>query len=356
MKIFYGVQGTGNGHLSRARMMAKHFRNYPNVEVQFLFSGRDPDKYFDMEIFGDYITRKGLTFSTNKGKINIFDTLKNVSWCTFVKDVFSLDLSDYDLVISDYEPITSWAAKKADVRLLAIGHQSAFAYDIPVVGDNFITRAIMRNFAPADMHIGLHWWHYDQPILPPIIDTALSNEDTQTPFVLVYLPFENKMDILDALYILCNADWKRRFVCYGNVQSHEIYLDGAIEFRPVSYQGFHQALKQCSAVICNAGFELNSEALHLGKPLMVKAVEGQMEQMSNAHTLVDLGFGESIDNLRWYNIDLWLTQLEKRPSPQCKWPDVSYGIVEWIMQGCDLDNYRELCDTLWKQVDVRDNP
>ena len=25
MKLLYGVQGTGNGHISRARMMAKHF-------------------------------------------------------------------------------------------------------------------------------------------------------------------------------------------------------------------------------------------------------------------------------------------------------------------------------------------
>ena len=50
MKLLYGVQGTGNGHISRARMMAQHFAD-KNVDVQFLFSGRDPEHYFDMDIF-----------------------------------------------------------------------------------------------------------------------------------------------------------------------------------------------------------------------------------------------------------------------------------------------------------------
>ncbi|MBP7664242.1 MAG: glycosyltransferase, partial [Shewanella sp.] len=39
MRILYGVQGTGNGHLSRARVMAKALMKQ-DIEVDFLFSGR----------------------------------------------------------------------------------------------------------------------------------------------------------------------------------------------------------------------------------------------------------------------------------------------------------------------------
>ena len=62
MKIFYGVQGTGNGHIARARVMAKEL-NSAGIDVQFLFTGRAADKYFDMAVFGDYELRTGLTLS-----------------------------------------------------------------------------------------------------------------------------------------------------------------------------------------------------------------------------------------------------------------------------------------------------
>ncbi|WP_275451435.1 glycosyltransferase family protein, partial [Photobacterium sanctipauli] len=60
MKILYGVQGTGNGHISRAREMARALASQ-GAEVDYLFSGRPADQYFDMEGFGDYQTRRGLT-------------------------------------------------------------------------------------------------------------------------------------------------------------------------------------------------------------------------------------------------------------------------------------------------------
>ena len=69
MKILYGVQGTGNGHISRARMMAKHFADR-NVEVDYLFSGRPAEQYFDMDCFGRYEIRHGLSFTTVDGRIN----------------------------------------------------------------------------------------------------------------------------------------------------------------------------------------------------------------------------------------------------------------------------------------------
>ena len=50
MKLLYGVQGTGNGHIARARIMAAALAKRSDVEVDFVFTGREPDKYFDMDV------------------------------------------------------------------------------------------------------------------------------------------------------------------------------------------------------------------------------------------------------------------------------------------------------------------
>ncbi len=64
MRILYGVQATGNGHISRARAMAKALSAYPDLKVTWLFSGRPKERLFDMELFGDYECRICLTFFT----------------------------------------------------------------------------------------------------------------------------------------------------------------------------------------------------------------------------------------------------------------------------------------------------
>jgi uncharacterized protein (TIGR00661 family) len=74
MKIFYGIQGTGNGHITRGRIMAKEFQA-ANLEVTYQFTGRPQDKFFDMEVFNGYQWRDGLTFSTKNGKLSPVKTV-----------------------------------------------------------------------------------------------------------------------------------------------------------------------------------------------------------------------------------------------------------------------------------------
>ena len=51
MRILYGVQGTGNGHITRARHLAAAFNERDDISVDYLFSGRPKHRYFDMEVF-----------------------------------------------------------------------------------------------------------------------------------------------------------------------------------------------------------------------------------------------------------------------------------------------------------------
>ena len=75
------------------------------------------------------------------------------------------------MVISDFEPVTAWAAKTKGISVLGIGHQYAFKHKIPKEGADPIAEMVMKLYAPVDVGVGLHWHHFGQPILPPIIET-----------------------------------------------------------------------------------------------------------------------------------------------------------------------------------------
>ncbi len=130
MKIFYGVQGTGNGHITRARAIAQKFKG-KDVQVDWLFTGRPKDQFFEMDDFGDYQWRAGLTFATSHGNIQYFKTALRNNLIEFIRDIRGLDLSGYDLVVTDFEPVTAWAAKLQGIKTVGIGHQYAFGHQIP---------------------------------------------------------------------------------------------------------------------------------------------------------------------------------------------------------------------------------
>jgi len=341
VKILYGVQGTGNGHLSRARSMSKHLNN-TSFEVDFLFSGRDREKYFDMECFGNWQCKRGLTFITDKGKIKPLATLQQVRAGELMRDIKTLPVNDYDLIISDYEPITAWAAHRAKRPCLGIGHQYAFNHKIPLKGDNAATRLIMNRFAPTSHNLGLHWYHFDAPILPPIIDHWEANGPINANKVIVYLPFEDPAFVTRLLTEFHDF----QFYYFGNFQ--QVETQDNIHFNPVSREKFQLALADAAGVICNAGFELASESIHMGKKILVKPLLGQMEQVSNALALQELELGRAVDRLTIDNIRDWLENFQAK---QVTYPDVAEHIVAWLQQG-KLDDQQDLIEELWAKTNA----
>ena len=95
MKILYGVQGTGNGHLSRTRALLPSLQR-TGVKIDFVFSGRKREDFFDMESFGDFRLFEGLTLFYERGEMRLLKTVTHNKFGRFVRDVYSLDLSDYD--------------------------------------------------------------------------------------------------------------------------------------------------------------------------------------------------------------------------------------------------------------------
>ena len=110
MKILYGVQGTGNGHITRARAMQVALAA-AGIEVDWVFSGRERSRFFDMQAFGDFKVFKGLSFATKAGKVDMIKTFAEASLHQMYQDIRTLDLTRYQLVISDFEPVVAWGAQ-----------------------------------------------------------------------------------------------------------------------------------------------------------------------------------------------------------------------------------------------------
>lgn len=341
MKILYGVQGTGNGHIARARAMANAFQKQ-DVEVDFLFSGRKAKDYFSMEDFGSYQTRRGLTFQTEKGKVSHLKTAMNTNIANLMREVSQLDLSGYDVVLNDFEPITAWAAKKQNIPTIGISHQNAFRYPVPKKGAGWIDHTVLQHFAPTQFHLGLHWYHFQQPILPPIVHTPIVSIYSRHDALLVYLPFEDLEEVTQLLMRFSTY----QFICYHPAIKHA-YQQENVSFQPLSFQSFQHDLQACQGVIANGGFELPSEALSLGKKLLLKPLEGQFEQLSNVATLESLGLAQSMN---WLDPSCVRSWLEDQPAEKVIYPDVAHAIAEWVVNG-EWQHIEPLWSHLWEQVD-----
>ena len=342
MRILYGVQGTGNGHLSRARVMAQALHKQ-GVDVDFFFSGRSAEQFFDMQCFGQYQVQSGLTFATESGRVSIAKTAKQNAWLGFLKDVKGLDLTGYDLVLNDFEPVSAWAAKNQGVPSIGISHQAALNYPVPKVGDNWFNEMMLNYFAPVDIALGCHWHHFGFPILPPFVEVD-AVEQQLAHQILVYLPFEAADEIVSFLAPFSDYTF---LIYHANTPSK--VTPEHIKWHGFDRVGFKAAMASCGGVIGNAGFELASEALTLGKQLLIKPLLGQFEQLSNVAALELLGAAECMKTrLDPQVLRRWL----KAPMPEAiHYPEVGDALVTWLLKG-DWSQPEKLCQSLWQEVEL----
>lgn len=349
MKILYGIQGTGNGHITRARHLANAFASHPDLQVDYFFSGRKADSYFDMGIFGGYQTKRGLTFITENGRIQHLKTVMNNNVFSVLNDIKSVDLNSYDLLVNDFEPITAWAARKKGLPSISVSHQAAFLNTVPTKDQTVLDKMITRCFAPTTYNLGTHWYHFGHDIIPPFVAHDLielskhsSAQSDVNNKVLVYLPFESIDVIREQLLVL--SDWD--FICY-HPSINNSSQEQNIEWHAPSIAKFKRDLAQCSGVLSNCGFELSTECLSLGKPLLVKPLDKQFEQQSNAYTLEQLGLCDVIYSLSAEQIDDWL---QSKRGHQVIFPTDCTPFVDWLKQG-NWSQTEKICQQLWQQVE-----
>ena len=95
MKVLYAIQGTGNGHISRANEIIPILERRVNLDV--LVSGKNSSLKLNHPIKYNF---KGISFEFGKkGGIDFWNTLVNINLIQFVRDLKSLNEST--LLITD---------------------------------------------------------------------------------------------------------------------------------------------------------------------------------------------------------------------------------------------------------------
>ncbi len=282
-KIFYAVQATGNGHISRAQQLYPYLKKFG--EVDFFISGNNANLDFKLPV---KYKSKGCSLHYSKcGGLNYFDVVKNIKPYMMYKDAKSLPLEKYDVIINDFDFVTSLACKLKKLPSVQLGHQASFQSDATPRPDkkSVVGETILKHYAHATNHIGFHFQKYDSFILPPVIkEEFIDVIPTDLNHVSVYLPSFQKHCLLKAFNKLShiNFHW-----FLENIES--IRMEKNITYYPINQNLFNKSLLSCHGLITGGGFETPSEALYLGKKLMSVPIKNHYEQQCNAAAIKQMG-------------------------------------------------------------------
>lgn len=283
MKIFYAVQATGNGHISRAMEILPYLKQYGQVDL--FLSGSNSTLQLDAPV--KYRSKGVCFFYNNGGGLNYLQTLSRFAPLRVMREVRELPVEKYDLVINDFECITSLACRIKKIPSINFGHQASFMSDqVPrPKRKSAMGEFVLHNYARASQYIGLHFKLYDDFILPPVIKkNILAADPKDKGHITVYLPS-------------CSDSTVSRFLNGINDFQFEVFSkevrqsskEGNLLFVPVNKDAFNKSLINCHGIITNSGFETPAEALYLRKKLMVIPIKGQYEQLCNASALEEMG-------------------------------------------------------------------
>lgn len=302
MKIFYAVQATGNGHISRAQQLYPYIKKFG--EVDFFLSGNNANLDSNLPI---RYRSKGCSLHYSKcGGLNYFDVIKNIKPFMMYHDARSLPLEKYDVIINDFDFVTSLACKLKKIPSVQLGHQASFqSNDTPRPDKKSrMGEVILKHYAHATSHIGFHFQKYDSFILPPVIkDVFINAAPTNLNHVTVYLPSFQKHCLLQTFSKLPDIHF-HWFL--DNIDS--IRKVNNITYYPINQDLFNKSLLSCHGLITGGGFETPSEALYLGKKLISIPIKNHYEQQCNAAALKKMGvkvldeIGDDFSNIieNWY--------------------------------------------------------
>jgi len=298
MKILYAIQGTGNGHISRAMSFIPELEK--RGEVDILLSGYQSDISLPWEV---KYKLNGLSFIFGKkGGIDYFNTLKKSNFQKFLKEVSQLPIKNYDLVISDFEPISAWACSFRNKICIGLSNQAAVLHpESPQPNnDDVLGKMVLKFYAPANITFGFHFKSYSEKIYTPVIREAVrALKVTNEGHYTVYLPAYDDERIIKMLEQIPQKKWEV-FTKHNNKK----YIYKNIIIKPIESEAFLNSLAACEGVLCAAGFATPSEALFLRKKLMVIPMKKQYEQQCNALALAQMGV-PVIRSLK----DKWLPQI-----------------------------------------------
>jgi len=297
-KIIYGLSGEGSGHSSRSREMITHLQNQGHI-VKVASYDRG---YRNLKDDFDVMEIVGLRFVNENNKISKYKTLsenlellpEGIESNHRLKQTLFKDFQP-DAVITDFEPMTAYLANYFRIPLITIDTQHRLRYfehnfPLEMKAEAILIENLIRAIVPRPC-ISLITSFYECElknersfICPPILRQAVINKVPRNEgHILVYAT-----QSFDELPEVLKNYTREHFKIYG---FHKEDIDGCLEYRTFSREGFLDDLATSKGVIATAGYTLMTEAFYLGKPYLAFPVKGQFEQEVNAMMLKEEGFG-----------------------------------------------------------------
>lgn len=325
MKILYAIQGTGNGHLSRARDIVPLLKKHCTTHT--LISGTQADLDIPFEINYRF-TGLGFIFGKSGG-VDLVNTYKKNNLKRFLKEVKSLDLSQYDLIINDFEPVSAWAASRQKKICVGLSHQCAVLSEHaprPRIPDP-MGLLVLKSYAPVVEKYGFHFQKFDSNIFTPVIRQEVRMlKPSKGEHFTVYLPSYEDSKIIKVLSRIKNVEWE----VFSKHNTKSLRIDNVF-VRPIENKLFIESMAASAGVLCGAGFETPAEALFLKKKLMVIPMRNQFEQQCNAAALKVIGV-PVIKSLKKKHVETIQEWTMSGKYITVNYPDETEKILENILQ------------------------
>ncbi len=315
MKILYGVCGEGFGHSSRAKTIIPYLQKKGHkVKVITYDKGiKVLKKQFDV------FPIKGPTIKFKKENLDKSETIKKTLENFFsnskkAKKIHNLMKQNFDLCISDMEPLVPILSNWYSLPLLSIDNQHRFSnlkIEVPKeYKKEFLMAKLVVNMflRSADWYIITSFskikikekYKNKSFIVSPIIRPKVKKyKPSKKDFILVY--FTKK----DRNLIKVLKEINEKFKVYGWNKSKKLKN---LEFKK-SGDAFLNDLKNCKAIVASSGFTLISESLYLKKPYLAIPLKGQFEQVFNALYLQKAGLGDFSKKLDKESVQKFLLKI-----------------------------------------------
>jgi uncharacterized protein (TIGR00661 family) len=325
MKILFAIQGTGNGHLSRARDVYPELAKYGQVDV--LISGIQAD----VEVpFPVKYKMYGMSFLFGKhGGVDFLRTARDIRLLRLLRDIRRLPVTDYDIVINDFEPISAWACRRNKKACISLSHQCAVLHPdapLPASGDPF-GRLVLKHYVPATHAYGFHFKAFGENMYTPVIRKEIRQvTPTNKGHYTVYLPAYDDKTIISNLSAFPDVRWE-----VFSKHNKQPFTSGNVTVNKIDNKAFIESMASSTGVLCGAGFEGPAEAMYLGKKVMVVPMQAQYEQQCNAAGAVAMGAGviKSLNEKHHAEMRNWL---DNGKQIQVSYPDITADIIADIMK------------------------
>ncbi|MCX5340313.1 glycosyltransferase family protein [Streptomyces atratus] len=289
LNVIIGVNGIGMGHTVRQSVIAQYLRDRGH-RVRIVTNGQDRAEYFrDLGFLAwdgwmpTLLARDDRIHARDAVRANMRQApggllrhlqLRRAVRNSGVPDVF----------VTDYEPNTPRLAYHFNQPLISIDQQSKYRHlDLPAVGRYARTadEQRLRYFAPRvdrsficsyvplaaeDQRV-----EFIAPVVPDLVRSApVTTEPLVTAYFSRYFDHGPEESVRELASIFRQSVPDRTLRIYTQpteLRSLRGYADARVEIRAFDREAFIADMARSEVVFSNAGFNLISEALVLGKPV-----------------------------------------------------------------------------------------